>query len=56
MESSVRNKRPVIVGITGGTGSGKSTIARAIFESIPKKKAAFIERMDYYKDQSHRTS
>ena len=48
MESSVRNKRPVIVGITGGTGSGKSTIARAIFESIPKKKAAIIEQ-DCYK-------
>ncbi|MDF2841036.1 MAG: uridine kinase [Clostridia bacterium] len=53
MESNVRSKRPVIVGITGGTGSGKSTIARAIFESIPKKKASIIEQDCYYKDQSH---
>jgi uridine kinase len=53
MESNVRKKRPVIIGITGGTGSGKSTIARAIFESVPKKKASIIEQDCYYKDQSH---
>ncbi len=50
MESS---KRPVIIGITGGTGSGKSTIARAIFESVPEKRASIIEQDCYYKDQSH---
>lgn len=50
MESS---KKPVIIGITGGTGSGKSTIARAIFESVPEKRASIIEQDCYYKDQSH---
>lgn len=50
MESS---KRPVIIGITGGTGSGKSTIARAIFESVPEKRASIIEQDCYYRDQSH---
>lgn len=53
MESNAEIKRPVIIGITGGTGSGKSTIARAIFESIPEKKASIIEQDCYYKDQSH---
>lgn len=53
MENSRRKKRPVIIGITGGTGSGKSTIARAIFESVPKKKASIIEQDCYYKNQSH---
>ncbi|MDF2592739.1 MAG: udk [Clostridia bacterium] len=53
MESSKTKKRPVIIGITGGTGSGKSTIARAIFESVPKKKASIIEQDCYYKNQSH---
>jgi len=53
MENSGRKKRPVIIGITGGTGSGKSTIARAIFESVPKKKASIIEQDCYYKNQSH---
>ena len=53
MENNRRRKRPVIIGITGGTGSGKSTIARAIFESVPKKKASIIEQDCYYKSQSH---
>lgn len=53
MGNNVRNKRPVIIGITGGTGSGKSTIARAIFESIQEKNASIIEQDCYYKDQSH---
>jgi len=53
MESNAGKKRPVIIGITGGTGSGKSTIARAIFESIPEQNVSIIEQDCYYKDQSH---
>ena len=48
-------KRPLIIGITGGTGSGKSTVSREIFRSIPEKKIAVIEQDSYYKDQSHLT-
>ncbi len=47
------NKKPLVVGIAGGTGSGKSTVARAILESIPEKNVAIIEQDCYYKDQSH---
>ncbi|MDF2889699.1 MAG: uridine kinase [Clostridia bacterium] len=53
MESNKKKKRPVIIGITGGTGSGKSTIARAIFKSVPEKRASIIEQDCYYKNQSH---
>ena len=45
--------KPILIGITGGTGSGKSTIAKAIFESIPEKNVTIIEQDSYYKDQSH---
>lgn len=45
-------KRPVIIGITGGTGSGKSTIAREICSSFHKNCIAMIEQDCYYKDQS----
>lgn len=45
-------KRPVIIGITGGTGSGKSTIAREICSSFDKNCIAMIEQDCYYKDQS----
>lgn len=45
--------KPILIGITGGTGSGKSTIAKAIFESLPEKNIAIIEQDSYYKNQSH---
>ena len=53
MVSDSRTKRPLVIGIAGGTGSGKSTVARAILESIPEKNVAIIEQDCYYKDQSH---
>ena len=43
---------PILIGIAGGTGSGKSTVARAIFESLPEKNIAIIQQDAYYKDQS----
>lgn len=46
-------KRPVLIGITGGTGSGKSTIAREIYKRFDDKCIAMIEQDSYYKDQSH---
>ncbi len=48
-------KRPVIIGITGGTGSGKSTIAKEICKSFDGNCIAMIEQDCYYKDQSHLT-
>ncbi len=47
--------KPLLIGITGGTGSGKSTVARAIYESLPKNNIVIIEQDCYYKDQSHLT-
>lgn len=46
-------KGPLLIGITGGTGSGKSTVSKEIFKSIPEKKIAVIEQDSYYKDQSN---
>ena len=45
--------KPILIGITGGTGSGKSTVARAIHRCLPKKNITVIEQDSYYKDQSH---
>ncbi len=53
MVSEGRSKKPLVVGIAGGTGSGKRTVARAILESIPERNVAIIEQDCYYKDQSH---
>lgn len=45
-------KRPILIGIAGGTGSGKSTVTREIYKSITDKNVAIIEQDSYYKDQS----
>lgn len=46
-------KKPILIGITGGTGSGKSTIADEIFNSFNEECIAMIQQDAYYKDQSH---
>ena len=45
--------RPILIGITGGTGSGKSTIAREIYKQFGDATIAMIEQDSYYKDQSY---
>jgi uridine kinase len=47
--------RPMLIGITGGTGSGKSTVAKEIYGSVPVENIAVIEQDSYYKDQGHLT-
>jgi uridine kinase len=43
----------LFLGIAGGSGSGKSTIARAIFSAIPRGDGVLIEQDHYYRAQSH---
>ena len=45
-------KRPVIIGVAGGSGSGKTTVVRNICERL-EGLVAIIEQDAYYKDQSH---
>ena len=45
-------KRPILIGITGGTGSGKSTVSKEIFKHIDREDITIIEQDSYYKDQS----
>jgi uridine kinase len=47
--------KPIIIGIAGGTGSGKSTVAQEIYKSLPAGSIAMIEQDSYYKDQSNIT-
>ena len=42
--------KPLIIGIAGGTGSGKSTVARKVAEALPEASVAFIEMDAYYRD------
>ena len=43
----------LIIGIGGGTGSGKTTVVRKIIESLPDDSVAVIPQDSYYNDQSH---
>lgn len=45
--------KPILIGITGGTGSGKSTIADALYSNFSKDCIAMIQQDMYYKDQSN---
>lgn len=45
--------RPILIGIAGGTGSGKSTIAKEIYSKFQENCIAMIEQDSYYKDQSN---
>src|SRR5690554_1686471 len=47
--------KQLLIGITGGTGSGKSTVSREILKSIHEKNVVTIEQDSYYKNQSHLT-
>lgn len=43
----------LIIGIAGGTGSGKTTVVRKIIESFPPGEVVLLPQDSYYKDSSH---
>jgi uridine kinase len=45
--------KPLIIGIAGGTGSGKSTVARRVATALDAASIAFIDMDAYYLDFSH---
>ena len=44
---------PLILGIAGGSGSGKSTIAHSIIEALPAGKGVMLQQDHYYRSQAH---
>lgn len=45
--------RPVVIGIAGGSGSGKTSVTNSIYEVFKEHSVVVIEQDYYYKDQSH---
>ena len=43
----------LIVGIAGGTGSGKTTVVRKIIDNLPENTVTLVPQDSYYKDNSH---
>jgi len=52
-EGKLMKKRPIIIGVTGGSGSGKTSVSRAILNHFPEHSIMMLEHDSYYKDQSH---
>ena len=48
-------KRPTVIGIAGGSGSGKTSVTRKIMEALNGHSVILIEQDYYYKDQSDKT-
>ena len=45
--------KPLIIGVAGGTGSGKSTVARNVAAALGDASVAFIDMDAYYLDHAH---
>jgi uridine kinase len=45
--------RPVIIGVAGGTGSGKTTVSQAIRDAVGEERIAYIMHDSYYREVSH---
>ncbi len=45
--------QPIVIGVAGGTGSGKTTVARQILERGGTEHIAYIPHDAYYRDHSH---
>lgn len=43
-------KPPLVIGIAGGSGSGKTTVANAILQRVGRKRIAYLPHDAYYRD------
>lgn len=49
------HKKPIIIGVAGGSGSGKTTVANEIYRCFPNQSITVIEQDAYYKSQETKT-
>jgi uridine kinase len=48
----MKNPDPLVIGIAGGSGSGKTTVAQEILKRVGSDRIAFLQHDSYYKDLS----
>lgn len=46
-------QRPVVIGIAGGSGSGKTTVLERIVQAVGSRRIAVLDHDAYYRDLSH---
>jgi len=42
-----KHPRPVVIGVTGGSGSGKTTVSNAIFNQLSGKSLLILQQDSY---------
>jgi len=52
--SKQSQKTPYIIGVAGGSGSGKTTVVKNLLKALPKKSVVTISHDDYYLDQTEK--
>lgn len=53
IRNGVKTVKQLVVGVAGGTGSGKTTISQEILRRVDGKNIAYIQHDRYYRDRSH---
>lgn len=53
MHPTKEQQRPVVIGIAGGSGSGKTTVALRVQERFPHKTVEILHHDSYYRDHGH---
>jgi len=54
---NIKMPRPIILGIAGGTGAGKTTLSRALYKALGgENNCVYLTHDHYYRDQSHKTT
>lgn len=48
-----KKQKPIVIGVAGGSGSGKTSVTRSIYQRFSDKSILVMEQDYYYKDQSH---
>lgn len=46
-------RKPMTIGVAGGTASGKTTVSRKILEAVQAEHLAYLQHDAYYRDLSH---
>lgn len=49
---NTNDKRPILIGVTGGSGSGKTTVSRKIYQNLSGHSIMTLQQDYYYKDQA----
>ncbi|VDG19856.1 uridine kinase [Lactiplantibacillus mudanjiangensis] len=53
--SETKHRRPIVIGVTGGSGSGKTTVSKAIYNQLSGQSLLILQQDSYYNDQADMT-